>query len=91
MFKPINNGQSQVENNYTFKRVGSTCTVIAHDERGEVLKLNGQWIEKCNLTDNDVKLWQQITEKLKEKERHKQNSLPRYIPAPSNEQRQLEL
>ncbi|AFZ15690.1 Relaxase/mobilization nuclease family protein (plasmid) [Crinalium epipsammum PCC 9333] len=91
LFKTIKYGQSQVEDNYTFKRVGNTCTVIAHDERGEVFKLNGKWIEKCNLTDEDVRQWQQISEKLKEKEQERQNSLPRYIPSPSNEQKQLEL
>lgn len=91
LFKTLNNNQSQVEDNYTIERVGNTCTVIAHDERGEVFKLNGKWIEKCNLTDNDVRQWQQIASKFKEIEQEKQNSLPKYIPPPSREQRQLEL
>jgi hypothetical protein len=58
-FKTIGDGQQREGTHYTLKREGDSRSVIANDERGEVLRLNGRWVEKASLTDEDVLVWQQ--------------------------------
>ncbi len=71
---------------YTCKRNGDSRIMIAHDGRGEVLKLTGRWVEHCTLTDSDVRIFQKA-----ELERQKKRLVRSHEPKPENKSFQMEL
>ncbi|MBD2186051.1 hypothetical protein [Aerosakkonema funiforme] len=89
--KTVRNGQQFQGTNYTLKREGDIRSVIALDGRGEVLKLNGNWVELAALEEKDVQLWQQAKVRWEERQRQEQSNLLKHTQSASREQKQIEL
>lgn len=89
--KTVRNGQQFQGTNYTLKREGDILSVTALDGRGEVLKLNGNWVERAALEEKDVELWQQAKVRWEERQRQEQRNLLKHTQSPSREQKQIEL
>lgn len=89
--KTVRNGQQFQGTNYTLKREGDIRSVIALDGRGEVLKLNGNWVELAALEEKDVQLWQQAKVRWEERQRQEQRNPRSQTQSPSREQKQIEL
>ncbi|HEY9876683.1 MAG TPA: hypothetical protein V6D12_24880, partial [Candidatus Obscuribacterales bacterium] len=79
------------DKDYSLKKVGDTRTIVAHDGRGEVLKLTGKWVEKCCLIDKDVQVFQKVEADIAEFNRQKQEQIQPRTKKPKLKQKQLEL
>jgi Relaxase/Mobilisation nuclease domain len=81
------NQASELEGNYylaRFEAKQNTLTLSAKDGRGEILKRQGQYLVKANLTEQDMARFEQTNAALQQRQNQRENQSP-----PAQAQRQI--